>query len=119
MECSKDFLISLNKKYKPNAEPSNIPNNVRRLAGMCVAGRSFTIFLNGVAGCSTDLFSSLEEQNRKIDQERGEEMKDRKLQNVVLTIKHKYGKNSIIKGMNLEEGGTTIERNNQIGGHHA
>lgn len=66
-----------------------------------------------------DLFSSLEEQNRKIDQERGEEMKDRKLQNVVLTIKHKYGKNSIIKGMNLEEGGTTIERNNQIGGHHA
>lgn len=35
----------------------------------------------------------------------------------MLEIKKKYGKNAIIKGMNLEEGGTTIERNSQIGGH--
>ena len=35
----------------------------------------------------------------------------------MLEIKDKYGKNAIIKGMNLEEGGTTIERNKQIGGH--
>ena len=33
--------------------------------------------------------------------------------------KDKYGKNAIVKGMNLQEGGTTIERNNQIGGHKA
>ena len=32
-------------------------------------------------------------------------------------IKNKYGKNSILKGMNLEEGATTIDRNNQVGGH--
>ena len=35
----------------------------------------------------------------------------------MLNIKRKYGKNAIIKGMNLQEGGTTIERNTQIGGH--
>ena len=33
-------------------------------------------------------------------------------------MKEKYGKNAILRGMNLESGGTTIERNKQIGGHH-
>lgn len=44
---------------------------------------------------------------------------ERQLQETVLNIKNKYGKNSILKGMNLEEGATTIERNKQIGGHRA
>ena len=43
--------------------------------------------------------------------------KDNNLQEVLLDIKNKYGKNSIVKGMNLEEGGTAIERNGQVGGH--
>lgn len=42
-----------------------------------------------------------------------------KAQKAALAIKDKYGKNAILKGMNLEEGGTTIERNAQIGGHKA
>ena len=37
----------------------------------------------------------------------------------MIDIKEKYGKNMIIKGMNLEEGATMMERNNQIGGHKA
>ena len=32
-------------------------------------------------------------------------------------IQEKYGKNSILKGMNLQEGGTTIQRNGEVGGH--
>jgi DNA polymerase V len=43
--------------------------------------------------------------------------RERKLQETMLSIKKKYGKNAILKGVNLEEGATTIERNNQIGGH--
>lgn len=43
--------------------------------------------------------------------------KDRKIQQAVLDIKKKFGKNSIIKGMNLQQAGTTLERNHQIGGH--
>lgn len=35
----------------------------------------------------------------------------------MINIKNKYGKNAIIKGMNLQKEGTTIERNKQIGGH--
>ena len=35
----------------------------------------------------------------------------------MLELKNKYGKNIILKAMNLEEGATTKERNNQVGGH--
>lgn len=45
------------------------------------------------------------------------EAKENKVQKAMISIKDRYGKNAIVKGMNLEEGGTTILRNNQIGGH--
>ena len=44
---------------------------------------------------------------------------EKRLQYSMIDIKNKYGKNAILKGMNLKEGGTTIDRNNQIGGHRA
>lgn len=47
------------------------------------------------------------------------EEKERRLQRVTLAIQDKFGKNAMLKGMNLMEGGTTIERNGQIGGHKA
>lgn len=46
-----------------------------------------------------------------------EEEKEKKVQKAMISIKDRYGKNAVLKGMNLEEGGKTIERNNQIGGH--
>lgn len=60
-----------------------------------------------------DIFTSIEEQDNEIKEEKTEQ----KLQQTMLEIKQKYGKNSILKAMNLEEGATTIERNKQIGGH--
>ena len=45
--------------------------------------------------------------------------KERKKQEALLSIRKKFGKNAILKGMNLEEGATTRDRNNQIGGHKA
>ena len=45
--------------------------------------------------------------------------RERKLQEAMLEIKKKFGKNAILKGTNLQEGATTVERNNQIGGHRA
>lgn len=41
------------------------------------------------------------------------------MQETMLAIKRKYGKNAILKGMNLEEGATAKDRNDQIGGHRA
>lgn len=54
---------------------------------------------------------------KEIDKGREKEKTEKRVQKAMLEIKDKYGKNAIIKGMNLEEGGTTIERNKQIGGH--
>lgn len=48
-----------------------------------------------------------------------EQEKEKKLQESLLSIKKKYGKNAILRGINYEEGATTIERNEQIGGHKA
>ena len=45
--------------------------------------------------------------------------REKRRQQAVLTIRKKYGKNAILKGMNYEEGATTRERNAQIGGHKA
>lgn len=43
--------------------------------------------------------------------------RDRKLQKATLEIKRRFGKNALVRGMDLQEAGTTIERNQQIGGH--
>lgn len=45
--------------------------------------------------------------------------KERRMQKAMLDIKKRYGKNAILKGMNLEKGATTRERNRQIGGHRS
>ena len=60
-----------------------------------------------------DFFSDYEKKEENLQKEK-EEIE---LQKAMINIKNKYGKNSIIKGINLLEGGTTIERNLQIGGH--
>ena len=60
-----------------------------------------------------DLFNDIE----KVDY--AKEKENIKLQKEILNIKNKYGKNSILKAMNLMEGGTTINRNKEVGGHRA
>ena len=55
-----------------------------------------------------DLFSGPEDLER-----------ERRMQKAMIDIKKKFGKNAILKGMNLSEGATTIERNSQIGGHRS
>lgn len=54
-----------------------------------------------------DLFTDVEEAS-----------KDVKLQKTLVEIKNKYGKSSILRGMNLEEGATTLKRNKLVGGHN-
>ena len=65
------------------------------------------------------LFSDSNKIDKKRKQDRVDLISEKKVQKVVIDIKKKYGKNAILKGMNLEEGATTIDRNSQIGGHKA
>lgn len=64
-----------------------------------------------------DLFSYFAPEEKQKEKEELE--REKKMQKAVLEIKEKYGKNALVKGMNLEEGAMTIKRNKQIGGHKA
>ena len=65
-----------------------------------------------------NLFETTEKQVSDWNQKIKEEQENQKLQSTVLKLKSKFGKNSVIKGMDLEECATAKMRNQQIGGHH-
>lgn len=66
-----------------------------------------------------DLFTDYAAARQKQEQQTVAQQREKQMQKAVLSIQKKYGKNAILKGMNLEEGGTTIARNGQVGGHKA
>ena len=66
-----------------------------------------------------DLFTDYEELEKQKQENEAKMKKERALQEAILSVKKKFGKNAILKGMNLEEGATGAQRNNQIGGHRA
>ncbi len=65
------------------------------------------------------LFENYEEAQRQKETEAAELEKERRIQETVIGIKNKFGKNAILKGLNLQEGATAKDRNEQIGGHKA
>lgn len=66
-----------------------------------------------------DLFIDYEEQKRQREAHEASHARERKIQETMLGIKKKFGKNAILKGLNLEDGATARERNQTIGGHQA
>ncbi len=66
-----------------------------------------------------DLFTDYAALEAEREREQAELDREKKLQQTMLAIKKKFGKNAILKGMNLEEGATARDRNSQIGGHKA
>lgn len=72
---------------------------------------------NEISAKQLDLFTDYEEEERKAEAENHKLERERKAQLAVLSIKDRFGKNAIVKGCDLEEGATTMDRNKQIGGH--
>lgn len=66
-----------------------------------------------------DLFTDIEVEQEKKAKEKAELEREKRIQKTVIDLHQKFGKNAVIKGMNLEEGATTVSRNKQIGGHKA
>ena len=66
-----------------------------------------------------DLFTDYAVVQSQKEVEEAEFAREKQMQNAMLEIKKKHGKNAILKGMSLKDGATTIDRNNQIGGHKA
>lgn len=70
-------------------------------------------------GEQMDLFTDYDKRQKQKEEEEAALKRERKMQRAMLDIKKKFGKNAILKGMNLEEGAMTMARNGQIGGHKA
>ena len=70
-------------------------------------------------GEQLSMFVDYGELDRQREKEREALARERRMQDTIIEIKKKYGKNAILRGMNLEEGATAKERNRQIGGHKA
>ena len=88
---------------------------VRRLNIVaCHVLRETDVVPSGLGG-QLDLFALQEDPAEKEEQRQ----REKRRQHAVIEIKKKYGKNAILKGMNLEEGATARDRNRQIGGHKA
>lgn len=100
-----------------------------RIVNPCLLVRRITIGANRLVDESSvtkqatyeqmNLFTDYEELEKKKVIEDEALSKERKLQEAMLEVKKKFGKNAILKGTNLQEGAMTIDRNKQIGGHKA
>lgn len=70
-------------------------------------------------GEQLDLFTDYAELDRRQAEEKAALEREKRMQKTMLDIRKRFGKNAILKGMNLEDGATTMSRNGQIGGHKA
>ena len=66
-----------------------------------------------------DLFTDYAAKEQREAEDKAARVRERKIQETVLGLKKRFGKNAVLKGMNLQEGATARERNAQIGGHKA
>ena len=66
-----------------------------------------------------DLFTDYAALEKEREKGQADLEREKKMQKAMLEIKKKFGKNAVLKGMNLEEGATARNRNGQIGGHKA
>lgn len=66
-----------------------------------------------------DLFTDYDALAAKKEKEDAELVREKKMQQALITIKKRFGKNAVLRGMNFEDGATAKDRNEQIGGHKA
>ena len=71
------------------------------------------------SGGQLTLFTDVEAEERRSEEEKALRERERRMQEAMLGIRERFGKNAILRGMNLEEGATARDRNSQIGGHKA
>lgn len=104
--------------YDKNVNPSLSIRRVTLVAGRVVSEQQ-AAEEDGECFEQLELFTDYGEKQKQSEQEEMALEKERKLQEAMLSVKKKYGKNAILKGTNLQEGSTARQRNDQIGGHKA
>lgn len=92
---------------------------IRRLSIACGNLSNETNTEQGKQPVQLDIFTDYEAIRKEKEQQKEFLSKERKMQEAILEIKKRFGKNSILRGLNFMDGATAKERNNQIGGHKA
>lgn len=113
---SREMMMAAERLYNRIANPALL---IRRLNLTANHVSDETSVMQKETYEQLNLFTDYEEKEKQKKQEDTVLRREKKMQEAMLTIKKKYGKNAILKGVHYEEGATGRERNNQIGGHKA
>lgn len=100
------------KLYERIANPDLLIRKVNLAAG-CLEAQKEEIYYE-----QFNIFDNYDDYDLIKSEEKKQIKEEEQIKQVMLKLKHKYGKNAVLKGINLKDGATTIERNQQIGGHH-
>ena len=111
---SKTITAALMKVYDLNVDPAL---KIRRITITANRVISKNMAISKMKVRQFDLFHDAQETEKLDEQRQQEELKEENLAKAILDIKHRFGKNMILKGTNFEDGATGRQRNEQIGGH--
>ena len=114
---SKQIISALSALYDRIADKNLLIRRLNITANNIIPASSVSYDRKGCE--QLDLFTDYAALAQQHNQEERELEREQKIQQALLTIKKKYGKNAILKGFNLEDGATARDRNVQIGGHKA
>lgn len=113
---SRRIVQAVLELYDRIVDPALLVRRINVTAGNVVPEQS----LRGRPRClQMDLFTDYAAEEERERAEKAELEREKRVQEAVIGIKKKFGKNAILKAMNLEEGATARDRNSQIGGHRA
>lgn len=126
-ETKKTTVIDGNPSAFPDGKNNREKNHEKESASGREGSRETSIAIkpdNGESGAAgswqqLDLFTDYEVLEAEKEREKAALEKERRLQEAMLEIRRKYGKNAILKGTSLQEGATMRDRNQSIGGHKA
>ncbi len=108
---SRRIVEAVTEIYDRNVDPSLLIRRINVEAGSLTDGRQADEGRYEQMDLFTD-YAALERQKEA-------EAREKRMQKAILGLQKKYGKNAVLKGMNLQEGATAVQRNGQIGGHRA
>lgn len=114
---TKELLHETLALYDRIVSPALLVRRITVTMGRLVDENSLTKQTESVV--EFDLFSNMEEDVKRDEAARQAEAKEKSLQHTMIAIKNKFGKNAILKAVNLKEEARTIARNSEIGGHKA